>query len=113
MSGQTVEILGDWLMRILLVDSWAGVWLALFGLAAQCVFMGRMLVQWIASERARASVVPEVFWWMSLLGAMMLLAYGIMRRDIVIIAAQMFGFVVYARNLWFIRTAGRGGADPL
>ncbi|MEM9048416.1 MAG: lipid-A-disaccharide synthase N-terminal domain-containing protein [Pseudomonadota bacterium] len=99
--------LGDWLMRILLVESWAGVWLALFGLTAQTVFMGRMLVQWIASERARASVVPELFWWMSLVGAAMLLAYGIMRRDIVIIAAQMFGFGVYARNLWFIRFVAR------
>jgi len=47
-----------WLKRLLLVDSWAGVWLALFGLAAQAVFMSRMLVQWIASERARRSVVP-------------------------------------------------------
>jgi lipid-A-disaccharide synthase-like uncharacterized protein len=99
---------GDWLMRVLLVDSWAGVWLALFGLAAQTVFMGRMLVQWIATERARASVVPEAFWWMSLVGALMLLAYGILRSDIVIIAAQAFGFAIYGRNLWFIRRARRG-----
>lgn len=95
--------IGEWLMRILLVEDWAGVWLALFGLSAQCVFMARMVVQWLASERARASVVPEMFWWMSLVGAAMLLIYGIMRRDIVIISAQAFGFAIYARNLWFIR----------
>ena len=97
----------SWLMRVLLVDSWTGVWLALFGLAAQGIFMGRMLVQWIASERARASVVPEAFWWMSLTGAAMLLVYGVMRRDVVIIVAQLFGFVIYCRNLWFIRSARR------
>lgn len=91
-----------WIMRLLLVDSWPKVWLAIFGLTAQAVFMSRMLIQWIATERARASVVPIAFWWLSLVGAMMLLAYGILDRDIVIIAAQMFGFVVYARNLWFI-----------
>ena len=98
-----------WLMRLLLVDSWAGVWLALFGLAAQAIFMSRMLVQWIASERARRSVMPVAFWWLSLVGAAMLLVYGALRQDIVIILAQAFGFVVYARNLWLIRTEGRPG----
>lgn len=96
-----------WLKRLLLVDSWAGVWLALFGLAAQAVFMSRMLVQWIASERARRSVVPVAFWWLSLAGAVMLLVYGILRADIVIILAQAFGFVVYGRNLWLIHAEGR------
>ncbi|MEO1000749.1 MAG: lipid-A-disaccharide synthase N-terminal domain-containing protein [Pseudomonadota bacterium] len=95
-----------WLMRLLLVESWPAVWLALFGLLAQAVFMARMIVQWLATERARASVVPVAFWWLSLAGAVMLLAYGVMRRDIVIIAAQAFGFLVYARNLWFIHRAG-------
>lgn len=91
-----------WLMQILLVDSWPRVWLALFGLAAQGIFMSRMLIQWIATERARASVVPVSFWWLSMAGAAMLLTYGILDRDIVIISAQIFGAVVYARNLWFI-----------
>jgi len=98
-----------WLKRLLLVDSWAGVWLALFGLAAQAVFMSRMLVQWIASERARRSVVPVAFWWLSLVGAAMLLVYGVLRQDIVIIAAQSLGGVIYLRNLWLIRAEGR---DP-
>lgn len=92
-----------WLMQLLLVDNWAGVWLALFGLAAQTVFMSRMLVQWIVSERARRSVMPVSFWWLSLVGAAMLLLYGVMREDVVIILAQLFGFAIYARNLWLIR----------
>ena len=102
-----------WLARALLVESWAGVWLALFGLSAQGVFMARMLVQWIASERARRSVVPVAFWWLSLAGAAMLLAYGVMRRDIVIILAQAFGFVVYLRNLALIRADARRRGTPL
>jgi len=93
----------EWLKDLLLVDSWAGVWLALFGLLAQGIFMSRMLVQWIASERARRSVMPVAFWWLSLVGAAMLLVYGVMRQDIVIILAQAFGFLVYLRNLWLIR----------
>lgn len=91
-----------WLMKTLLVDSWFGVWLALFGLSAQAIFMSRMLVQWIASERAKKSVMPVAFWWLSLAGAVMLLTYGVLRRDVVIIAAQLFGMIVYARNLKLI-----------
>jgi lipid-A-disaccharide synthase-like uncharacterized protein len=99
----------QWLAAILLVEDWAGIWLALFGLAAQAIFMMRMIVQWLATERARRSVVPEAFWWMSLAGSVLLLVYGALRADIVIIAAQAFGFIVYIRNLWFIRTARRTG----
>lgn len=95
-----------WIMDLLLVDSWMKVWIAIFGLTAQGVFMSRMLVQWIATERARKSVVPVPFWWLSLAGAVMLLIYGILDRDIVIILAQSFGFIVYARNLWFIYREG-------
>lgn len=98
-----------WLLDLLLVKDWAGIWLALFGLAAQGLFMCRMLVQWIASERARQSVVPEAFWWLSVAGAALLLVYGIYRSDIVIILAQAFGMVIYLRNLWFIRVTARRG----
>ena len=99
-----------WLMHLLLVDSWVKVWIALFGLSAQGIFMSRMVVQWIATERAKRSVIPVPFWWLSILGATMLLIYGILDRDIVIILAQTFGFVVYARNLWFIYA--ERGANP-
>lgn len=76
-------------------------WLA-FGFLAQGLFMGRMLVQWWASERARASVVPAAFWWLSIVGGTMLLVYFWRRGDPVGVAGQLFGVVVYARNLWFI-----------
>jgi lipid-A-disaccharide synthase-like uncharacterized protein len=90
------------LLDALLVDTLSAAWLAVFGLLAQAVFMSRMLVQWIASERAKESVMPVAFWWLSLLGAAMLIIYGALRSEIVIIVGQLFGFIVYARNLILI-----------
>ncbi|MEL6584833.1 MAG: lipid-A-disaccharide synthase N-terminal domain-containing protein [Pseudomonadota bacterium] len=94
-----------------MVDDWPAIWLAIFGLGAQAIFMSRFLVQWISSERAKKSVMPVAFWWLSITGAAMLLTYGILRQDIVIILGQSFGFLVYARNLWFIREEAK--ADDL
>jgi len=47
-------------------------------------------------------VVPPAFWWLSLLGASMLIVYYIWRKDPVSFLAQCFGWTVYVRNLWFI-----------
>jgi lipid-A-disaccharide synthase-like uncharacterized protein len=75
----------------------------LFGLFGQLLFTGRFLVQWIASERARRSVVPVAFWYFSIAGGLVLLAYAIYRADPVFILGQTLGVVIYARNLWLIR----------
>jgi lipid-A-disaccharide synthase-like uncharacterized protein len=75
----------------------------MFGLLGQLMFTGRFLVQWIASERARRSVVPVAFWWFSIVGGLMLLAYAIYRRDPVFILGQALGVIIYSRNLWLIR----------
>lgn len=95
----------DILFPLLLVQSWTEFWWVLFGLSAQMLFAGRMLVQWYATEKAKASVVPTAFWWLSILGGVMLFVYGIWRQDLVIILGQCLGIVVYARNLWFIYAA--------
>ena len=76
-------------------------WLA-FGYTGQALFTGRMLVQWIATERKRQSVVPVLFWWLSLLGGLVLLIYFLRRGDPVGVVGQLFGSVVYARNLLLI-----------
>jgi lipid-A-disaccharide synthase-like uncharacterized protein len=75
----------------------------LFGLFGQLLFTGRFLVQWIASERARRSVVPVAFWYFSIAGGVVLLAYAIYRADPVFILGQTLGVVIYSRNLWLIR----------
>ena len=77
-------------------------WLA-FGLVAQLFFTARFLVQWIASERAGRSIVPVAFWYFSVAGGIMLLAYAIYRVDPVFIAGQAGGLLIYARNLHFVR----------
>ncbi len=80
-------------------------WLT-FGFLGQAMFSGRFLVQWIASERRRASVVPRAFWWLSLLGGLLLLVYAVHRRDPVFILGQGAGLVVYGRNLALLRGPG-------
>ncbi|MBD0865504.1 MAG: lipid-A-disaccharide synthase N-terminal domain-containing protein [Rhodobacteraceae bacterium] len=82
------------------------VWVSV-GLVAQLLFSARFVVQWLASERARKSVVPELFWWLSIVGGVTLLAYAIYRVDPVFILGQSMGVVVYARNLWLIHAAKR------
>ena len=72
------------------------------GLLGQVLFTGRMVVQWLASEKEHASVVPPMFWWMSLIGSLMLLSYFVWRRDIVGILGQGFGLAIYLRNLQLI-----------
>ena len=83
-------------------DAWV-----LLGFLAQGLFTMRFVVQWIASERARASVIPVAFWFFSIGGGVLLLIYALYRRDPVFIAGQALGLVVYVRNLYFIIVNGR------
>ena len=93
------------------------IWIAV-GFLGQALFFGRFFVQWIASERRKASVIPTSFWFLSLGGGFILLLYSIHRRDPVFIAGQATGMFIYARNLWFIyrppavRTAETPTGDP-
>lgn len=92
-----------WLSAVFNITSPAGLAWVVLGLGGQLLFSGRMLVQWITSEKSRRSVIPISFWWMSLIGATMLLIYFIWRRDIVGILGQATGWVIYIRNLVLIR----------
>ena len=77
-------------------------WIAL-GFIGQMFFSGRFIVQWVVSERRRASVIPVAFWYFSLVGSLLLLAYSIWRKDAVFILGQASGIVIYVRNLVLIR----------
>ena len=77
------------------------LWL-IIGFVGQFFFFSRFLVQWIASEKAKRSVVPEAFWYFSLLGGTILFIYAIHRGDPVFFLGQSVGLLVYARNLWLI-----------
>ncbi len=78
------------------------LWLTV-GVLGQLMFTARFIVQWWASERAGRSVVPVMFWYFSILGSLIVLAYGIHKLEPVIIIGQLPGTVIYARNLWLIR----------
>ena len=82
------------------------IWVAV-GLLGQLMFTGRFIVQWLASEKAKRSVVPVAFWYFSLVGGVVVLAYGIHKLDPVIILGQLPGTVIYSRNLWLIRAEKR------
>ncbi len=74
-----------------------------FGFMGQILFGGRFLVQWLASERVRKSIIPHSFWILSLLGGVFLFIYAIHIQDSVFIVGQGLGLFVYARNLFFAR----------
>jgi len=76
-------------------------WLIL-GFFGQFLFFMRFLVQWIASEIKKKSVIPISFWYFSLGGSLVLLIYAIHRNDPVFILGQSLGFIIYTRNLVLI-----------
>ena len=92
----------DRLMSIFHVASPQELAWVLFGLTGQLLFSARFIVQWIASEKSRKSVIPVAFWYFSLGGGIVLLTYAIYRADPVFILGQSMGLVIYARNLWLI-----------
>lgn len=80
------------------------VWLGI-GFFGQSLFFSRWLLQWLVSEKKAESQIPVSFWYMSLAGSVIVLAYAIHKIDPVFIAGQSVGTVVYIRNLILIHRA--------
>ncbi len=78
------------------------IWI-IIGFVGQSLFFMRFFVQWIASEKAGASIIPHAFWYFSLGGGITLFAYALYRHDPVFILGQSTGLFIYARNLCLIR----------
>lgn len=97
----------NWLYRAFNVSSPLGVAWVVLGFAGQLAFSGRWIVQWLVSEKNRSSSVPVSFWWMSLVGSVMLFAYFVWRNDVVGVLGQTSGVVIYARNIQLIRKQAR------
>mgnify|MGYP001458034313 FL=1 len=79
----------------------AEVWLGI-GFIGQAVFASRFWIQWIASEKEGRSVIPIVFWFLSVIGGLTLLSYAIYRKDPVFIVGQSTGLLIYSRNIYLI-----------
>ncbi|WP_417514424.1 lipid-A-disaccharide synthase N-terminal domain-containing protein [Minwuia sp.] len=93
-----IETVTEWWGRMTGIEAW----LLIFGLIAQSMFFMRFLVQWIVSEKAKRSVVPEMFWYFSICGGVLMFIYGVLREDPVLMLGQSTGIFIYARNLYFI-----------
>lgn len=74
-------------------------WLVI-GFTGQAFFFSRFLVQWLASEKAKKSVIPMSFWYLSLAGGAILLVYAIHIGDPVFILGQSTGAFIYLRNVY-------------
>ncbi|MBO6625824.1 MULTISPECIES: lipid-A-disaccharide synthase N-terminal domain-containing protein [Rhodophyticola] len=81
----------------------------ILGLFAQMMFGARFIIQWWHSERAGQSVIPLSFWYFSVFGGLLMLAYAIYRWDPVFILGQAMGLAVYLRNLWLIHRPSLDG----
>ncbi|NLW87086.1 MAG: hypothetical protein GXY38_09460 [Planctomycetes bacterium] len=81
------------------------------GLCGQFTFFMRFVVQWIASERKKRTVVPMAFWYLSLCGTLMVLAYAIYKADPVFIAAYSLNIFIYVRNLHIAQRCARDSAS--
>lgn len=121
-KGQLIDVLGEqavqqlidtrpnWLYRVLNITNPASFWWILLGLGAQTVFSARFLIQWMVSERRKQTVIPEAFWWISLVGGLGLFIYFVWRQDIVGVIGQSSGLVIYARNIRLIHKKRRRDA---
>ena len=81
--------------------------LLIWGGISTGVFSFRFFYQWISSERSDNSVFPLGFWIISIIGCVMLLIYGILRRDPVLVLGQSFSTIIYGRNIVLLRRANQ------
>ena len=98
---EILDSVAQWFDRALFGLSPTGRLMLALGIVGQALFVSRWFVQWLASEKARRSTVPELFWYLSLVGGLMVLAYGIYSANLVLILGQ-FGVFIYARNIVLI-----------
>ena len=88
------------------------IWL-IIGFVGHTIFASRFLIQWVVIERSSKSIIPNIFWWISLAGSMVLLSYAIHKEDPVFIVGQSCGFLIYSRNIYLIKKEGKAKkSDP-
>ena len=69
------------------------------GFLAQFLFFARTIVQWFKSEDEGKVISPVLFWQLSLLAAILMFVYGILRNDPAILLGQFLTYFIYIRNL--------------
>ena len=87
-------------------------WVQALGWAGQALFSARVLIQWLASERARRPVAPRIFWYLSAAGAVLMCAYCMMRGEIVLVPGYLVTLGVYVRNVWIANQSSAATRAP-
>jgi lipid-A-disaccharide synthase-like uncharacterized protein len=85
------------------------VWIVI-GVTGQLAFFSRFLVQWLASEKAGESYIPMSFWYLSLIGSLILLVYAVHRQEPIFLLGYLPNSVVYIRNIMLIKRRGGDGS---
>lgn len=75
----------------------------IIGFIGQGLFSMRFIIQWLASEKAKKSVISFSFWIFSLSGSIFLLIYAIYKKDPVFILGQAPNVLIYSRNIYLIK----------
>jgi lipid-A-disaccharide synthase-like uncharacterized protein len=69
------------------------------GFLAQLLFSGRLILQWVLSEKSKKVLTPSLFWKLSLFASFLLFVYGYLRNDFAIMLGQAITYFIYIRNL--------------
>lgn len=75
------------------------LFLMIWGIVAQLVFISRFFYQWVYSETKNESLLPMGFWIISIAGSAMTFIYAIFRLDPVLFIAHSMSMVIYLRNI--------------
>jgi len=86
-----------------LTNSNIPLWLVILGSLGQIIFTLRFVYQWLYSMRKNESLLPVGFWLISLLGSGIIVIYGLIRFDPILILGQSVGFIAYTRNIIIYR----------
>lgn len=90
----------------------AYTWWYLVGFLGQILFMGRFLVEWLASGKEPRSTSSVHFWILSLAGSGIVLVYAIHRRDPVFILGQAAWSLICIRRFWKPHRASGSAQRP-
>lgn len=103
---------GNYSLKHIFYNSDIPRWLFYFGVASQLIFTFRFIYQWMVSERKKTSDLPPGFWYISLVGSLLIFTYSIFRIDPVLFIGHLGSMVLYVRNL-MLHYTGKGLFDLL
>lgn len=92
-----MDWLNDMIERLLHLTLWDFI-----GFVGEGLFFARFIVQWIATEREKKVTIPVLFWYLSIVGSLVLLVYSFHEKNPVFALAFLLNIAIYLRNLYFV-----------